>query len=96
MTGYKKMLKDFGFDQDMMHYLTNLGEVIEYNSNSYYKDQSNIDGLGVFASIPSIKPLNSALFKGLIIKFKDCVAWGAACGATPFGCAISPKKFVIN
>ncbi|MAC52992.1 MAG: hypothetical protein CME31_10650 [Gimesia sp.] len=50
MTGYNKMLKDLGIDQDMMHYLTNLVEVIEYCSNTYYKDKSNINGLGVFSS----------------------------------------------
>jgi hypothetical protein len=50
MTGYKGMLKDLDVNQDQMDYLTNMIWIIEYYSDTYYKDKSSIDGLGVFAS----------------------------------------------
>jgi hypothetical protein len=50
MTGYKGMLKDLDINQDHMDYITNIVWVIEYYSDIYHKDKSNIDGLGVFAS----------------------------------------------
>jgi len=50
MTGYKEMLEDLDINQDHMDYITNIVWVIEYYSDIYHKDKSNIDGLGVFAS----------------------------------------------
>ena len=49
MTGYNKMLKDLNLDQSMMSLFTNMNDVIEYDSNNYYKGKSDVNGLGVFA-----------------------------------------------
>jgi SET domain-containing protein len=50
MTGYKEMLEDLDINQDHLDYITNMVWVIEYYSDTYHKDKSSIDGLGVFAS----------------------------------------------
>ena len=49
MYGYLDMLKDLGVNQELLTKITNSGNVIEFKSNVYYKDVSNIHGIGVFA-----------------------------------------------
>ena len=49
MTGYIKMLKDLGITQDQMDYVTNSRPTLEFESDIYYKNESKIHGVGVFA-----------------------------------------------
>jgi len=49
MTGYIKMLKDLSVTQDQMDYVTNHLTTIEFESDIYYRGESKIHGIGVFA-----------------------------------------------
>tara|TARA_R110000764_G_scaffold80264_3_gene159229 strand:+ start:1232 stop:1615 length:384 start_codon:yes stop_codon:yes gene_type:complete len=49
MTGFEGMLRDFGITAEDLNDITNHGEVIEFNSSLYQKQESSIQGIGVFA-----------------------------------------------
>ena len=49
MSGFIGMLEDFNITKDQLDEITNTGKVIEFTSNMYYKNTSNIHGTGVFA-----------------------------------------------
>ena len=55
MTGFISMLKDIGFNADQLQTITNYGNVVEFNSHMYYKDNSLIHGQGVFAKKNIVK-----------------------------------------
>ena len=50
MTGYIKILKDLDITQDQANFITDSGKVLDFNSNTYYKNKSGINGFGIFAS----------------------------------------------
>ena len=43
------MLKDLNTTKEQLNTITHSGNVIEFKSDYYYKDKSEIDGYGVFA-----------------------------------------------
>jgi len=47
--GFVEMLKDLNTTKEQLNTITQSGEVIEFISDHYYKDKSDIDGWGVFA-----------------------------------------------
>ena len=50
MSGFLNMLRDLNITKEQLNDITLLGEVLEFKSNSYYKGNSNIHNIGVFAS----------------------------------------------
>ncbi len=44
------MLVDVGVSEQEMSRITNVDNVIEFDSDLYYKDHSNIHGVGIFAT----------------------------------------------
>ena len=50
MTDYEKYIEQIGLTEDQVQLLVNLDNVIELDSDNYYKAKSNIHGLGIFAS----------------------------------------------
>jgi len=49
MHGFLSMLDRLGISKEQLETVTKTGEVVEFNSHVYYKDKSNIHGIGVFA-----------------------------------------------
>ena len=49
MNGYIGMLKDLDITQDQIDYVTNHQTIIEFKSDIYYKSDSKIHGIGIFA-----------------------------------------------
>tara|TARA_R100001224_G_scaffold70791_1_gene42934 strand:- start:417 stop:806 length:390 start_codon:yes stop_codon:yes gene_type:complete len=49
MSGYISMLNDLGITQEQLDIITNYGNVLEFETDTYYKDKSIINGIGVFA-----------------------------------------------
>ena len=49
MSGFVEMLKDLNTTKKQLNIITNSGTTIEFESNFYYKNKSNIHGDGVFA-----------------------------------------------
>jgi len=49
MSGFTGMLKDLNITKEQLNTITHSGNVIEFKSDYYYKDKSEIDGYGVFA-----------------------------------------------
>jgi len=49
MSGFIGMLKDLNITKEQLNTITHSGNVIEFKSDYYYKDKSEIDGYGVFA-----------------------------------------------
>ena len=49
MSGFLNMLRDLNITKEQLNDITLLGEVLEFKSNSYYKGNSNIHNIGVFA-----------------------------------------------
>jgi|TARA_R110000796_G_scaffold3472_3_gene13522 hypothetical protein len=47
--GYEDMLSKLNLTREELQRLTEIGEVIEFQNNMYYKSESSVDGLGVFA-----------------------------------------------
>ena len=47
--GYEAMLSKLNLTREEMQRQTELGEVIEFQNNMYYKSESSVDGIGVFA-----------------------------------------------
>lgn len=47
--GYEDMLSKLNLTREELQRQTDLGEVIEFQNNMYYKSESSVDGLGVFA-----------------------------------------------
>ena len=47
--GFTKMLKDIGITKEQLNTITHTGVTIEFESDFYYKNKSNIHGHGVFA-----------------------------------------------
>ena len=50
MNDYIGMLEDLGVTQELVDHMTKSGLVTEFESDIYYKDNSSIHGIGVFAS----------------------------------------------
>jgi len=50
MNDYKKFLNEIDLTEDQVQVLVNVDNVIEVEHNNYYKEKSNIHGIGVFAS----------------------------------------------
>ena len=49
MHGFVEMLKDLNITKQQLNTITRSGITIEFESDFYYKDKSNIHGVGVFA-----------------------------------------------
>ena len=49
MSDFIEMLKDLNTTKEQLNTITRSGNVIEFKSDYYYKDKSEIDGCGVFA-----------------------------------------------
>jgi len=49
VSGFIGMLKDLNITKEQLNTITHSGNVIEFKSDHYYKDKSEIDGCGVFA-----------------------------------------------
>ena len=49
MYGFVEMLKDLNITKQQLNTITRSGITIEFKSDFYYKDKSNIHGVGVFA-----------------------------------------------
>ena len=47
--GFNEMLKDLNITKEQLNTITNTGTTIEFKSDFYYKNKSNIHGCGVFA-----------------------------------------------
>ena len=47
--GFIEMLKDLNITKEQLNVITHLGITIEFESDFYYKNKSNIHGDGVFA-----------------------------------------------
>tara|TARA_R110002020_G_scaffold119601_2_gene272848 strand:+ start:4616 stop:5011 length:396 start_codon:yes stop_codon:yes gene_type:complete len=47
--GFTKMLRDLNITKEQLNTVTHHGKVIEFKSDLYYKQKSNIHGYGVFA-----------------------------------------------
>ena len=50
MNDYKKFLNEIDLTEDQVQVLVNVDNVVEVEHNNYYKEKSNIHGIGVFAS----------------------------------------------
>ena len=50
MSGYKQMLIDVGVSQEQMQQITDIDNVIEFDSDIYHRSTSKIHGVGIFAS----------------------------------------------
>ena len=50
MLGYIEMLSDLGINQSQMNTVVDSLNIIDVKSNIYYRDKSNIHGLGMFIS----------------------------------------------
>ena len=50
MSGYNQMLVDVGVSQEEMQAMVDVDNVVEFDSDMYHKSDSNIHGVGVFAS----------------------------------------------
>jgi len=52
MSGYTEMLEDINVTQELVdsYIIANENNVIEFESDTYYKDKSKIHNIGVFAS----------------------------------------------
>ena len=50
MSDYKRFIEEIGLTEDQVQILVNLDNVIELKSKVYYKEKSNIHGVGVLAS----------------------------------------------
>ena len=48
-TGFTNMLKDLSITKEQLNTITHTGVTIEFESDFYYKNKSNIHGYGVFA-----------------------------------------------
>ena len=49
MSGFLNMLRDLNITKEQLNNITLSGEVLEFKSDSYYKDNSDIYNIGVFA-----------------------------------------------
>ena len=49
MSGFIGMLKDLNITKEKLNTITHSGVTVEFESDFYYKDKSNIHGVGVFA-----------------------------------------------
>ena len=49
MTGFQQMLEEIGITKDQLAAITISGDVVEFESDMYYKSESRIHGIGVFA-----------------------------------------------
>ena len=50
MSDYSQMLEDMGVSEEQVQKVTNQHQVLEFDSESYYKSKSKIHGQGVFAN----------------------------------------------